>query len=297
MHKLLTSVVALAFGSMAGAQTVLALTSPERAEGDGTSGDTTIPFSAPYPEPRFDRLDSAKPASQSESAVPQAALSPYTLSPTVTSGHSWARTVAGYDTAAKTFRLRSSAETALTRYLALRLDFEHGPSTSTTERVSLGLHVQLLNQKAHGIDFGAGLFYQPADFRGEGNLVGGLMFGRRFGQMALLGTALFGSDPEGDDQEIDGRLGTQVRLTRLFEVGLDTRFRSVISNDAKKTGTSGVDWEMALLPDAVVQLGSLVLIGEAGFSALQTTSLYGEPYQRKEVRTGVIVMSGLGAAF
>jgi hypothetical protein len=39
------------------------------------------------------------------------------------------------------------------------------------------------------------------------------------------------------------------------------------------------------------------LIAEAGFSALQETAYTGSSQQQKDLRTGIIVLSGLGAAF
>ncbi len=123
------------------------------------------------------------------------------------------------------------------------------------------------------------------------------MLGRQFGRVAVLGTALLGSDSEGDDQEVDGRLGTLIRVSRLVELGLDSRFRAVVSSDPKRIGSSGIDWEMALLPNANLRLGPLILIGEVGFTALQTTDFVGEPGEVKNLHTGIIIMSGLGTAF
>ena len=203
----------------------------------------------------------------------------------------------GYDSAAQSFRVSSSAEAALTRRLVLRVDFDHGPSTSATDRVSFGFRLQLLSQTAHGLDLGAGLFYQPNDFRREGNIAAALMLERRFHNVALLGNAIFGSDPEGDDQELDGRLATLVRINRLVEIGVDGRFRSVLSTDRKRVGTTIVDWDMSVLPSAVLLVGPFTLIGEAGFSALHQTELAGQPDQRNVLHMGVLLTSGVGTAF
>lgn len=231
------------------------------------------------------------------SAAEVGSLSPYTLSPRVVAGQSSARTVGGYDTAAQAYRLRSSAESAVTRYLAVRVDYEHGPATTATDRVSLGARLQLLNQKAHGLDVGVAAFYQPNDFRAEGNVVGGLMLGRRFDKVAIFGSALVGSDPEGDDQELDGRLGTLIHVNQLLQIGWDNRFRSVFSKDAKRIGTTTVDWELALLPNAILTLGPIAVIGEAGFSALQQTQSVGQAEQHRTLRTGLLAMAGAGVAF
>jgi hypothetical protein len=159
------------------------------------------------------------------------------------------------------------------------------------------MRLQLLSQQAHGVDLGVGLFYQPQDFRGEGNVIGGLMAGRSFGRLVLLGSALVGSDTEGDDQEVDGRLGALVSVGRRVDVGLDSRLRTAVSSDIKRVGTSTVDWEMALLPNANVKLGRVLLIAEAGFSALKMTELVATPGQRNSLHSGVIAMSGLALTF
>jgi hypothetical protein len=299
MLKLLTTIAALGVLSTTTTQIALAQTTQGEPGGVDLPADRAlprVPSSSPQP---FDRVDSARPPSQSsESAATEAGpTSLYALSAKVVPGQSWASAVGGYDSAAQAYRTRASTETALTSYLAFRVDFEHGPSTSTTDRVSFGLRLQVLNQTTHGLDLGAGLFYQPNDFRREGNIVAALMLQRRLNTVVLLANVLLGSDPEGDDQEVDGRIGTLVRVSRLFHLGLDSRFRSVLSSDAKRLGTSGTDWEIALLPNAVLQLSFLSVIAEAGFSALHTTDLVGEPTQHKNLRTGALVMSGVAAAF
>jgi hypothetical protein len=44
-------------------------------------------------------------------------------------------------------------------------------------------------------------------------------------------------------------------------------------------------------------IGPFTLIGEAGFSALQEAEFAGQPDEHKNLRTGIIIMSGVGAAF
>lgn len=234
----------------------------------------------------------------SKTAAAEAGLaSPYALSAKVVAGQSWARAVGGYDSSTRSFRASSASEGALTSCLVLRVDFDHGPATSATDRVSFGLRAQLLRQAAHGLDLGAGLFYQPNDFRREGNVVVALMLERRLDRIAVVGNALFGSDPEGDDRELDGRVATLVRVNRIVEAGLDSRFRSVLSTDSKRVGTTIIDWDLSVLPSAVLMIGPFMLIGEAGFSALQETELAGQSDQRRRVWAGALLMSGVGAAF
>lgn len=299
MVKLLTALAALGVLSITTTQIALAQTAqgqPEDVDSPADRALQPVPSSSAQPS---DHLDSPRlPSESATSAAAEAGLaSPFALSAKVVPGQSWARAVGGYDSAAQAFRVSSSAEAALTKRIVLRVDFDHGPATTATDRLSLGFRLQLLSQNAHGLDLGAGLFYQPSDFRAEGNIVAALMLERRFNKVAVIANALVGSDPEGDDQEIDGRLATLIRISRVVEVGLDGRFRSVYSTDAKRIGTTMVDWELAVLPSAVLMVGPFTLIGEAGLSALQEAELAGQPDEHKNLRTGILLMSGVGAVF
>jgi hypothetical protein len=221
-------------------------------------------------------------------------LGPYTLSPITRSGQSWVRAVAGYDSAAATFRARSAADSAVTSFFAVRVEFEHGPATGYEDRVAIGGRFQVFNQKKHGIDGGFGAFYRPRDFRGEGNFVGAVMLARHFGRLGLFGSALFGSDAEGDDQAMDGRVSMLYRVADHFEIGWDNHLLYVLSTDQKRYGTVTTDWELQLEPTAVVTLGPLAILTEAGFSALQTTGPIGELTSQRLIRTGMIAMAGAG---
>jgi hypothetical protein len=297
MVRLLTALAGFGVLSITAAPIVLAET-PQGQSVDSPVGQALPATPASSPEPS-DHVDSSRLPWQSPTseAVEAGLASPYALSATVVPGRTWARAVAGYDSAAQSFRVSSAAEARLAGRLVLRVHFDHGPSVSATDRVSFGFRLQLLDQNAHGLDLGAGLFYQPNDFRREGNVVAALMLERRWGKVAVLGNALFGSDPEGDDQELDGRLGTLVRINRVVEIGLDGRFRFVLSTDGKRVGTTLVDWELAVLPGAVVMVGPFVLIGQAGFSALHEAYSAGQPDEHKRLRAGALLMSGVGAAF
>ncbi len=225
-------------------------------------------------------------------------LTPYTLSPRVRSGQSWVRAVAGYDTAANAFRARSAAESAVTNFFAVRVEYEHGPAMGFQDRVGLGGRFQLLSQSKHGIDVGVGAFYMPKDFRGEGNVVGSLMLGRSFGRFGLFGSALFGSDPEGDDQDLDGRLSMLYRVAIMLRTRVgQPHSLCVVSTDAKRFGTINTDWELALEPTATVSVGPLAILTEAGFSALQNSGPIGQLNDRRVVRTGAIAMAGAGGVF
>jgi hypothetical protein len=300
MLRSLTAVAALGVLSITTIQVARAQTPPGRPQQNDRPADRDLPPVPSFPAQPSDHLDSAglPPSESPSSAAAEAGLaSPYAISAKVVPGRSWARAFAGYDSAVQVFRMSASAEAALARRLVVRVDFDHGPSTSATDRVSLGLRFQLLNQTAHGLDLGAGLFYQPNDFRREGNIVAALMLERTFSQLTVVANTLLGSDPEGDDGELDGRLATLLRVSRLVQVGLDSRFRSVLSTDAKRVGTTVVDWELAVLPTAVLILGPFTLVGQAGFSGTHQTESAAQPSEQGSLHTGVLLMSGVGTAF
>lgn len=273
--------------------------SSQNAELTYESPDSTSPRALHY---RLDAPLERRPLQYaSEGSAARAAdaglLAPYTLSPRITYGQSWVRAVAGYDTAAGSARSRSATESAVTSFFAVRFEYEHGPATGYEDRVSLGGRFQVLNQQKHGIDVGLGAFYRPRDFRGEGNVVGAMMLARNFGRLGLFGSALFGSDPEGDDQDIDGQLSTLYRISDIVNIGWDNHIYYTLSTDAKRFGTTTTDWEVQLEPTVTVTFGPVAILTEAGFSALQTTGPIGEPESQRIVRSGLIAMAGAGGAF
>jgi hypothetical protein len=170
-------------------------------------------------------------------------------------------------------------------------------SLGSEDRARIGARVALLHQSEHGVDGGVALFYDPKDFRDEGNVVGALMLGRSFGRLALFANALFGSDPEGDDQQLELRLGSSYRATDRLHVGLDTRGRYNMSSDEKRAGTLTTDWELQALPTLSVELGSIAFVADLGVSALQTRGPFGEPDERTDVTVGVLALGGAAGAF
>ncbi len=251
----------------------------------------------PNPTPDAATAQPSTPTSGAAQAASDGLLTSNSLSPRIRAGQSWVRAVSGYDTAAQSVRARTAAESSVTSFFAVRVEFEHGPAWGTADRVSLGGRLQLLDQKRHGIDGGFVAYYQPRDFRSEGNIVGGLTLGRSFSRLGLFGSVLIGSDPEGDDQDADGRLSMLYRVSDILHLGLDNRFQYVMSTDAKRFGTTLTDWDLAVEPTAVISLGPLALLAEGGFSALQTTGPIGWTTERRILHTGAIAMAGAGGVF
>lgn len=238
----------------------------------------------------------APPVAKATEAASDGVLSPFTTPAAISSFRASAQTYAGYDGAASSARARAAVEGRLTQFLALRVEFDHGPATGSTDRLSVGARFAILNQRRHGIDFGAGLFYQPKDFRSEGNAVGGLMVARHFGRLGLFANTLFGTDPEGDDQSLELRLGSMYAAQSWLSVGLDARSRFNFSEDEKRSTAQSVDWEMQAAPTAIFCLGQLSLMALIGPSVVRTTPPAGEPLGGG-THAGLLAMAGAGGAF
>jgi len=87
------------------------------------------------------------------------------------------------------------------------------------------------------------------------------------------------------------------RTTEFLSVGLDNRFRYVLSTGAKRFGTITTDWELQLEPTIIINWGPLAMLAETGLSALQNSGPYGKPENRRVVHAGLIAMTGIGAVF
>ena len=239
----------------------------------------------------------APPEPKANQAASDGFLSPFTTPAVISTLRGSAQSYAGYDGAAAAPRARAVAEGRLTNYLSLRMEFEHGPATGTDDRLSIGARLGILTQQKFGVDFGAGLFYQPKDFREEGNIVGGLMVARHFGRLGLFANGLFGSDSEGDDQSLELRLSSLYAANSWLTVGVDARSRMNLSQDQKRLRTRSVDWDMQAAPTAIVCLGQFSLMALVGPSLIRETPPGGEVAGGIRTRGGLLAMAGAGGAF
>jgi hypothetical protein len=221
----------------------------------------------------------------------------YTQGAAMPAGHADASGYAGYDSAAEAFRARSAAEAKVLSLLALRVEFEHGPASGVDSRLSLGARVAILKQSLHRLDLGAALYYQPKDFRDEGNVVGGLLVGRRFGRLGLFANAFIGSDPEGDDQSFEARIATQYSASPRWLLGIDGRVRYNASSDEKSVRARAVDWELQSGPTVALALGPLALMAMAGPSFLRSTAPHDAGVAAESsTRAGMLALAGVGGA-
>jgi hypothetical protein len=281
-HTLLASLALIA----------VSLATPAAAE--STSGAT--PADASLRDQRA-RPPRAVPETSASAAADAGHLLPSVMTPAIFGGSAFATARSGYDSASRAFVARGVAEGSITRSLAVRLDFEHGPSMGPENRLRIGGRLQLLDQDKHGLDGAVALFYDPNEFREEGSIVAGLLVGGNLGRLSLFGDVLFGSDPEGDDRVLELRAAPLYRVSTNFHVGVDGRGRLNLSSDEKRNGTQTRDWEVQVLPTASVELGSFALVAEAGLSAERTTGPFGAPNEVSETRAGVLAMAGAAGAF
>lgn len=244
-------------------------------------------------------LEPAPLNSQAEARDAAAAglLSPFTAPAAISGARASAQSYAGYDSAAAAGRVRAVADGRLTNFLAMRVEFEHGPGTGSEDRLSVGARVGILTEQRFGVDLGAGLFYQPKDFRGEGDVAVGLMLARHFERLGLFANALFGSDPEGDDQSLELRFGSLYSASRWLTVGIDARSRLTFSEDQKRVLTRSVDWELQAAPTAIVCLGPFSVMGLLGPSMLEETPAQGELSHTTRLHVGLLAMAGAGGTF
>jgi hypothetical protein len=251
----------------------------------------------PLPTDVPSEAEPERSAPKSSQAASDGMLSPFTSPAVIPKFQASAQTYAGYDGAVSTARVRSAAEGRLTSFLALRVEFEHGPATGTDDRLSVGARLGILTQRQYGVDLGAGFFYQPKDFRDEGNLVAGLMIARHFGRLGVFASTLLGSDPEGDDQSMDLRLGTMYSASDWLSVGIDARSRFDFSQDQKRLGARRVDWEMQAAPTAIFCLHQFSLMALVGPSLVRESEALGVPPGASRTHGGLLAMAGAGGAF
>ena len=238
----------------------------------------------------------AERAPKSTQAARDGVLSPFTSPAAIPAFRASAQSYAGYDSAVSAARARAAVEGRVTNFLALRVEFEHGPATGSEDRLSVGARFGILTQRRYGVDLGAGLFYQPKDFRSEGNVVAGLLVARHFGRLGLFANTLFGSDPEGDDQSLELRLGSLYSARDWLSFGFDARSRMNFSEDAKRTQARSIDWEVQAAPTAIFCLGPLSLMALLGPSVVRMTPAADEG-TASVTRAGLLAMAGAGGAF
>src|SRR5688572_18816812 len=124
-------------------------------------------------------------------AVEAGAFLPFTRAARVDGSRGVARTMAGFDSARGEALLEASAEVALFERVLLR-----GGVSSPDALVGLapfvGAQVQLLSQRAHGVDAAAGVAYDAHGHEGEPQVEILVALGRRFGALHTIANLVYG---------------------------------------------------------------------------------------------------------
>ena len=205
---------------------------------------------------------------------------------TTAAGSGWA----GYDGATKNPVANSTAEVWIVPRLSFMAGF--GSTTQPGEvrlRAQGGVRVMLLDQHHSGVNAAVGFLYRQDRFANEeGMLEWSALFSRRFGATLVIANFIYAQDGEGDDHEGELRaVGLRDVGTRLH-VGLDSRIRTSLgSSDPHRAEHSNPTLEFNAGPLLAYSVGRFSLMSEAGVSGQRVDRL----------RTGVLVLGGLAAAF
>jgi len=255
----------------------------------------------PLARPAESEPKSAEPGARPEqpegagASVAAGAFLPMTQTPVVGPQRSLALVLGGYEGAREQGLVDSRIEANVWGPIAIRASFAY--ETEGEAIPSAGARVELLTQKKYELDLGVSAFYQPKDFREEGNIVGKLSAGRSFGRLALFASSAFESDPEGDDRI--GELGSALlfRLSPQLYSGFELRYRrDLASDDAKRFGHSEPIFDFRAAPTLSYALGPLVMVAETGIVVRQTLNAIGTADERSDTRAGVLALAGLGGA-
>jgi hypothetical protein len=234
------------------------------------------------------------PPSRAGHAASAGVFLPFTIS--AETDATFARVLSGYDGGRRAFVYEGAAEASVVGALSVRAGYA---STDLSGHASalLGARYQLLSQNRHGIDLGAGLFYLPQGIDGEGLVRGSVFAGGEIGSVALLGSASYGQDPEGDDHHAELSTATLFRLAPAFLLGADARLRALVfSSDEKHDGITEPVVDLAFGPVAHYVLGPVVLTGQAGASALAMRGPHGSTRPTTAMQYGALGLFSAGFA-
>lgn len=194
----------------------------------------------------------------------------------------------GYDSARHGPLIDSAVEAWIWGPFSLRAQSTYSNDTARM-RPSVGGRVQLLRQEAHGVDGALTVFFKTEGFtESEGEIETFVSLGRRFEQLAVLGNAVYGQDPEGNERDGELRLAAYHQSGKLL-VGVDSRVRFAIGTQHGHAAVTEPRLDFMAGAVATYATGPLALFAEAGPSAFQLSGA--------DLRAGVSALAGLGAAF
>jgi hypothetical protein len=215
---------------------------------------------------------------------------PDTLSARVGSTQTFAYGSGGFDSSRGGPLVDAAVEVSIWGPLALRAQTTYSNDTNRM-RPSVAGRVQILRQATHGVDGSLTVFYKTEGFtETEGEIETFVSVGHRFDRVSLLGNAVYGQDPEGNERDGELRAAAFWQSNNgRYIVGLDARTRFAIGAQHGRAATTEPKLDVEGGPVGTVAVGPIAVFAEAGPSAFQ---LAGGP-----MHVGVATIAGLGAAF
>jgi hypothetical protein len=231
------------------------------------------------------------PETPAPSSVEVTRLLPNTTSAVVGTTPALTAAWAGYDGAAQTPVMSLGTEVRLVRRLAIVAGVAYGNAHASDAglRPQLGVRLQVLQQRASGVDASAAFTFREDRFTAEDGLFQGeLAIGRSFGETSTVVNVLYAQDGEGDDHEGELRLAAVRRVWRGLHVGAEGRYmHSLASTDPHRDALGTPSMEAMAGPVLAYRTGSWGFLAEVGVSMRQTNRL----------DTGLATLGGIGTTF
>ncbi len=198
---------------------------------------------------------------------------------------------AGYDGAAQTPVMSLGTEVRLVRRLAIVAGVAYGNAHASDAglRPQLGVRLQVLRQRASGVDASAAFTFREDRFTSEDGLYQGeLAVARSFGQTSAVVNVLYAQDGEGDDHQGELRLAAVRRVWGGLHLGAEGRYmHSLASTDPHRATVGTPSMEAMAGPVVAFMTGRWGFLAEAGVSMRQTSRL----------DTGVMTLGGIATTF
>ena len=229
------------------------------------------------------------PAALGVAATEAGAYLPFTRAARVDASRGVARTMAGFDSARGEALLEASAEVSLWRRVGLRAGVS-SPDAVVGLAPFVGAQLQLLSQRAHGLDAAAGIEYDAHGHEGEPQLELTVALGRRLGGLHTFVNLVYGEELGESQRHGEARAAAFARVAPSLYAGLDGRV-AVDLDDGRVEDLTVRDVDLALTagPTVTWSLGRFALHAQAGVAALR--------FKHEATRAGAIALAGVGTAF
>src|SRR5262249_30769118 len=149
---------------------------------------------------------------------------------TVVAPHVSVTTQAGYDGAQQRAQATGVVEAALIPHLAIFTGATYGEETRGASRPTIGAAYQLLDPRAAAIGLRVSTAYKPEGFsEPEGEIESMVIASRLISGDVARSFAAYGTDPDGNESDVELGAGYMHRLATNWVVGATTRYRYAIA--------------------------------------------------------------------